>query len=122
MKNTKTMAFVVAGLLVLGGVCLLPSVSGQGPENLLVRRVEVLEELVAELSAKVDELEVGSCTCTILNLQPLADFPGNPSEGDLCVVWTEYLPGDFGNIPYCYVLGEWNALLSYNPPLPDPRQ
>lgn len=117
MKSTKTMAFVVAGLLVLSGVCLLPSVSGQGPENSLVRRVEVLEELVADLSAKVDELEGGSCTCRTLNLQPLAGLPDSPSEGDLCVVWSEFLPDEFGNILYCYLDGIWVSVAGGHNPI-----
>ena len=121
MKSTKTMAFVVAGLFILSGVCFLPSVSGQGPENSLVHRVEVLEKLVDELSEKVDELEGGSCSCTTLNLQPLGVFPDDPSEGDLCVVWSELLPSEYGNNLFCYLNGQWYAFLDYLP-LPDPRQ
>jgi len=93
MKSTKTMVFIAAGPLVLGGLCFLPSVAGQGREKSLEQRVTILDAQVAELTARLDELEGGSCSCTKLNLQPQAKFPDSPSEGDLCVVWDEDLPG-----------------------------
>jgi hypothetical protein len=42
---------------------------------------------------------------SIINLEPRSAFPGNPSEGDLCVV------GQSGNHHiYCYLNGEWVSL------------
>src|SRR4030042_4016570 len=122
MKDTKTIAFVAAGLLVLSGLSFLPSVAGQGREKSLEQRVTILEAQLAELTEQVDELKGGSCSCTTLNLQPLAELPIDPSEGDLCVVWSEYLPGEFGNIPYCYVHSEWHALIYHAQENPNPRQ
>ena len=122
MKSTKTMMFVASVLLVLSGLCLLPSVAGQGRERSLEQRVSVLEAQVAELAEIVDGLEDGSCSCAVLNLRPLPQKPSNPSEGDLCVVETEYQPGEYGNYLYCYILGEWHTLIGYDLPNPDPRQ
>lgn len=102
MKSTKTMMFVSAVLLVLSGLCLLPSVAGQGRERSLEQRVTVLEAQVAELTERIDQIESGSCSCTILNLQPLADFPDGPSDGDLCAVGE-----GFDMKCYCRLNGGW---------------
>jgi hypothetical protein len=107
MKSTKAIVFVIAGLLVLLGLCLLPSAAGQGRDRSLEQRVAMLESQVAELLERIEQIEGGSCSCTVLNLQPLADFPAEPSEGDMSVVWTQYLPEEFGNILYCYLEGVW---------------
>jgi hypothetical protein len=122
MKNTRTMALVVLALLALSGVWFLPTVTGQGRENSLVRRVEILEELVVDLCERVEYLQGGSCTCDVLNLQLLADLPSNPSEGDLCVVWSEYQPGEYGNTLYCYLDGDWRMAARRRVPNPNPRQ
>jgi hypothetical protein len=114
MKSTKTMVFVSAGLLVLSRLCLLPSVAGQGRERSLEQRVTVLEAEVAELTEKIDQIEGGSCSCTILNLQPLADFPENSSEGDLCIK-KEIGEPPFTNILFlwCYLDGDWRCVGFY---------
>ncbi|MGD8501307.1 MAG: hypothetical protein PVJ86_11705 [Phycisphaerales bacterium] len=108
MKSTKTMALVAVALLALSGVWLLPSVAGQGRENSIPERVTELERLVAERTARADELEDGSCTCATLNLPPLDDFPTDPSEGDLCVVYVPENPdAPCGNALFGYLRGEW---------------
>ncbi|MHC4594332.1 MAG: hypothetical protein ACYS19_05230, partial [Planctomycetota bacterium] len=83
MKSTKTMALIVLGLLAPGSAWLLPSVAGQSPENSLVKRVETLEALVAELTTRVETLE-GQGSGDVLHLNLLDDFPDNPAEGDIC--------------------------------------
>ena len=42
---------------------------------------------------------------SVINLEPRSLFPGNPSEGDLCIV------GSKGNHHiYCYLNGNWVQL------------
>ena len=107
MRSGNTRVFVVLALLALGGSWLLPSVSGAGKENSLVQRVQALEDEVAALIARVEALEGGSCSCVcdVLHLEPLADFPESPSEGDVCVVGESesrhiysYLDGDWWQV------------------------
>jgi len=91
MNNRKLGAITVLTLLALGLSGLVPGMAGAGRENSLVQRVEELEGLVADLAARVEELEQTGddcCSCDVLHLTPLADFPADPSEGDLCVVDT----------------------------------
>jgi hypothetical protein len=111
MKSATTMALVAVALLALSGVWFLPTVIGQGRENSIPEKVAELERLVAELTGRVDELEGGFCTCQILNLQPLGDFPIDPSEGDLCVAYVPEDPQDpdapYGNALFGYFRGEW---------------
>jgi hypothetical protein len=125
MRNTKTMAVVVVILLVLCGVWFLPSVAGQGSENSMPERVRMLEEIVAELSLtveelnkRVDELEEGSCTCKVLNLQPLPDRPSDPDDGDLCVVDlppTSEPGAHYGPTLSVYLNGRWFLMGPMNP-------
>ena len=108
MKSTKTRALIVLVLLALGSAWLVPGVAGAGkkkdPKKGLARRVEVLEEQVAELMARVEVLEGGSCTHDVIHLEPRDDFPGSPSDVTLCAVEVE----DSGRYAlYCYVNGEW---------------
>jgi len=71
----------------------------------LVRRVEALEQQVAELMARVEVLEKSCCINDIIHLEPLSDFPNNPSDGDLCVV------GESGSRHlYCYLNSDWRRL------------
>jgi len=122
MNNRKTGAIVVLVLLALGGSLLLPGVAGAGKKASqkkgLAQRVEVLEGLVADLMTRVEELEEGggscACSCDVLHLTPLADFPENPSEGDLCVV--DAL-GDGWYVLCFYVRGDWHYLTG-----PPPRR
>jgi len=120
MKTTK--ALIVLAILALGVAGLLPSLAG-APENVpqrgLVQRVEELEGQVSALTARVEALEgvACMCRCDVLHLNPLADFPSNPSEGDLCVV------GESGDRHiYCYLDGDWQLLdyLSQPPPQEPP--
>lgn len=109
MKNKKLVAVAVLVLLAFGISWLIPDLAGAGRENSLVQRVENLEGLVAELNARVQELEQtwgDCCSCDVLHLTPLADFPAEPSEGDLCVV--EIGPG--WNQLQCYLRGGWYPL------------
>lgn len=94
MNNKKLGAVAVLVLLALGISWLIPNMAGagRGRENSLVQRVEELEGLVADLAARVEELEQTGddcCSCDVLHLTPLADFPPEPSEGDLCVVLSD---------------------------------
>jgi len=119
MNNKKLGAIVVLALLVLVISWLIPNVAGAGRENSLVQRVEGLEEQVALLTARVEELEEGgggacACSCDVLHLTPLADFPAEPSEGDLCVVDAS---GDGWHVLLCYLHGGWNYL-TVPPPTP----
>ena len=123
MKSTKTMAVAAVILLAFSGVWFLPSVAGQGQGNSLVQRVAVLEALVADLTERVEELEgqgPGTNSFDVLHLNPLADFPSNPSEGDLCVVVNE--SGSYHI--YCYLYyaaylnSDWRQLDT--PQLPRP--
>jgi hypothetical protein len=116
MKNAK--ALIVLALLALGVAGLLASSDGLGknaPQKKgLVQRVEELEGQVAALTARVEALEGGACMCRcdVLHLNPLADFPSNPSEVDLCVV------GENGSRRiYCYLNGDW---WQFGPPPPIP--
>ncbi|MBA7690118.1 hypothetical protein ES703_98642 [subsurface metagenome] len=72
---------------------------------------------MADLIARVEALEGGSrtCTCDVMHLEPLSDFPDNPSEGDLCVVGES----DSQHI-YCYLNGDWLQLDLPSPPSPVP--
>jgi hypothetical protein len=110
MKSTRTLALAVAILLALCGVWSLPSVSGQGQENSLVQRVAVLEAQVADLTERVEALEQGQAppgtSFDVLHLNPLAEFPENPSEGDICVVLDE-CDGEYFNFFYQYLNGDW---------------
>ena len=83
MKSTKTRALIVLVLLALGSAWLLPGVAGAGkkkdPKKGLAGRVEVLEQQVADLMARVEALEQGQGNGTnsfdVLHLNPLDDFP-----------------------------------------------
>ena len=110
MKSTKTMLFVAAVLLVLSGLCLLPSVAGQGRERSLEQRVTILEAHVAELTEKIDQIEGGSCSCTVLNLQPFAELPDDAIEGDLCLLSQDIEGGYHSICLYCYIDGDWRCL------------
>lgn len=120
MKNRKTEVLVMLALLVLVGTWLLPSVGGEaqefGPHMSLVKRVEALEQQVADLIARVEVLEQGCCIKDVIHLEPRNDFPDNPSDGDLCVV------GESGSRHiYCYLNGDWLQLdLPSNPPITPP--
>ena len=130
MKNEKMMAFVMLILLAVGGSWLLPSMGGQGKGkgNSLVARVEALEQQVAGLTARVEELEQGQGSggnsSDVLRLNTLDDFPENPSEGDLCITKeVEYIepePHPRAGPPYyiirflwCYFDGEWRLIGEY---------
>jgi len=108
MKSRKTKALVVLVLLALGSACLFPSVTAAGkkkdPKKGLAQKVKALEQQVADLITRVEALEGGSgtCTCDVMHLEALSDFPDNPSEGDVCVV------GESGNRNiYCYLNSDW---------------
>ena len=109
MNSRKIGLIVVLALLVLGGSRLLPSSAQEDRENSLLLRVEVLEEQVAGLLARVETLEeggAGDCcdTFDVIHLTPLDDFPSEPSEGDLCVVFIEDCAH---NHLYCYMRDGW---------------
>lgn len=118
MKSRKTKALVVLVLLALGSACLFPSVTAAGKEKGIAGRVEVLEQQVADLIARVEALEGGSytCTCDVMHLEPLSDFPDNPSEGDLCIVTLS----DGRHYLYIYLNGGWRWLIT-GPPGPGPE-
>ena len=112
MKSTKTRALIVLVLLALGSSWLLPGVAGAGkkdPKKGLAQRVEVLEEQVADLMARLEVLEEGQGSNTnsfdVIHLEPLADFPEEPTDGDLCVVGE-----NSDNGLYCYLNGEWRTV------------
>jgi len=126
------MVLVLAVLLVLRGVWFLPSVSGQGPDSSLYRRVAVLEGLVAELTESVDDLTErvealeegqgsGTNSFDVIHLSPLAEFPASPTEGDLCITEIiDYVEGPGApfivvHFLWCYYGGDWRAILSYTP-------
>ena len=124
MKTKIKMTLIVLVLLALGSTCLVPSIADDDKDNDdnqrgLLKRINVLEAVVDDLTERVEELQGGACSCTTLNLQPLTDFPNDPSEGDLCVVWTEYSPGEYWNNLFCYLNGTWYGFLDW---IPDPRQ
>jgi len=121
MNRTKVAAIVVLVVLALVISWLIPNVAGGGPENSLVQRVEALEEQVASLTARVEELEEGggacACSCDVLHLTPLADFPAQPSEGDLCLK-REVWPGPTDEerhivFMWCYFDGDWRHVANY---------
>lgn len=74
--------------------------------------LEILEDVrvlsrgvVAALTIRVEVLEEKYCMTSIINLEPRNAFPGNPCEGDLCVV------GQSGHHHiYCYLNGGWVQL------------
>jgi hypothetical protein len=111
MKNRKIAALLVLSLLVLVSTWVLPSVVGEAqeirPQMSLVKRVEALEQQVAYLIARVEALEGGchTCTCDVMHLEPLSDFPGDPSDGDTCVVGESD-----SQHSYCYLNGDWLRL------------
>lgn len=116
------MACVAAGLLVLTGVSFLPSVAGQGPESSLPQRVAVLEALVGELIANVDDLTErvsaledgqgsGTNSFDVLHLNLLGDLPENPEEGDICFVRYVSSGGYEGSILFYFRAGEWRFLV-----------
>jgi hypothetical protein len=114
MNRTKVAAIVVLVVLALVISWLIPNVAGAGRERSLVQRVEALEQQVALLTARVEELEetaASCCSCSVLHLTPLADFPNDPSEGDLCVVGA----GEDRHI-YSYLDGDWVVLDEMLPP------
>ena len=123
MDSRKIGTVVVVVLLVLGGSLLLPSSAQEGRENTLLQRVEVLEGQVTDLLARVEILEGGgnACACDVLNLEPLDDFPAEPSEGDLCIKKEVMIypnpPGDVMTketlFLWCYLDGEWRIVSSY---------
>ena len=79
MNNKKLTTIVVLVILTFGISYVVPNVAGGGPENSLVERVRVLEEQVALLTERVEELEAGagsgSCSCDVLHLTPLLYNP-----------------------------------------------
>jgi len=118
MKTTKTKTVIVLAILALGVAGLLAGSIGQGknaPQRGLVQRVEDLEGQVADLTARVEALEGGSCMCScdVLHLNPLADFPSDPSEGDVCVARCA-ICGQYHF--YFYISGSWLPLKLGGPP------
>ena len=129
MRRTKSMALIAVLLLVLSGVWFLPSVSGQGADKAIPQRVRVLEELVAALSSSVEDLTErvealeegqgsGTNSFDVIHLNPLAEFPPSPSDGDICVVLDECDGQDMNNF-VCYLNGSWLGLWGCNP---NPRE
>ena len=114
MKQIKMIVFVVIVLLVLSALQYIPTVKGQGSTNSLAFRVAELEALVKNLNNRVAALENGQVppgtSFEVLNLTPLNEFPGNPSNGDLCVVLTEWVwaPGTYAYQLYCYLSSSWH--------------
>ena len=80
----------------------------------LVQQVEELTQQVESLTARIEDLEADAAQVnSVIHLEPLADFPPNPSEGDICVV------GESGNRNlYCYLNGDWLRLSLPLPPTP----
>jgi hypothetical protein len=120
MRSTKTMALVVLVLLVLCGVWFLPSVRGQASDKAIPERVAELEALVADLTERVEHLEQGQVppgtSFDVLHLNPLADFPSEPSEGDLCVVDlppTSEPGARYGPTLSVYLNGRWFSIIRY---------
>jgi len=124
----KLGTIAVLALLALGLSGLVPGMAGAGRENSLVQRVEELEGLVADLAARVEELEAGGgtcCSCSVLHLTPLADFPEEPSEGDVCVIVSDSGIEDWWSYDlWSYLDGYWWRLTLDRPepipPIPGP--
>jgi len=116
MKSTKSIAVVTAFVLVITGLWFLPEVSGQsdqGQQNSLLIRVAMLEEQVAALIERVEELEErqeSTCTCDILNLQPYAELPTEGLEGDICLISQDIEGGYLYVNLYSYINGDWRPL------------
>jgi hypothetical protein len=130
MRSKTTISLVIACLLVLSGVCFLPSVSGQGPENSLVGRVEALEALVGELIVRVGDLTErvgdleeqgpGTNSFDVLHLNLRSDLPENPDEGDICLMRHVDHTGYEGSILFYFRAGEWRRLVIDPTPMPPP--
>lgn len=76
-----------------------------------------MEVLVADLMARVDELEegggAGSNTFEVIHLEPLATCPSDPSEGDLCLI------SAYGRNWFCgYLDGKWYRIDNRGGPPP----
>ncbi|MHC4559129.1 MAG: hypothetical protein ACYTFW_11285 [Planctomycetota bacterium] len=69
--------------------------------------VIIISEMLNDVRAvsKVDVLEEKSRMTSIINLEPREAFPGNPTEGDLCV-----MGGNGDHHIYCYLNGAWVRL------------